>query len=108
MTMMIQATALVGTKKQEREVDGVPCSVYRFRHLGLTGNHIWINGIVPTGSPLDDRIEQLRAAAEQGQASEPKQVVRVLVRGTNATLNVQAESHPNAKANKKLDGLSRV
>ena len=105
MTMMIQTTALVGTKKQERDIDGVPCSVYRFRHLGLTGNHIWVNGIVANGSPLDERLEQLRSAAEQGQTTEPKQLVRVLVRGTNATLNVQSEYNVQGKANKKANHL---
>ena len=103
--MMIQTTALVGTKKQERDIDGVPCSVYRFRHLGLTGNHVWVNGIVANGSPLDERLEQLRAAAEQGQTTEPKQLVRVLVRGTNATLNVQSEYNVQGKANKKANHL---
>ena len=104
MTMQIQATGLVGTKKSQVNVDGVLHTVYRIRHLGLTNNYVWLNTYVQADTALDLRMESLRAAAELGK--EKDQYIRVLARGGNATLNIQTEVLPNGKADRRSGTLS--
>lgn len=105
MTMQIQATGLVGTKKAQANIEGIPHNVYRVRHLGLAGKHIWLNAHVVADSPIDQRLETLRSAAEKGSQADNPQFIRVLVRGGDATLNVRTDVHPDGKVDRASNTL---